>query len=444
MKKILISLCLSSLLLASSYEDGVSAYKAKEYEKAVEFFKASKSEYSNVKMQLLWAKSEEALKRNDSAIAAYERVIALEAENLEAAIKLIELYKKDGQDEEASEIAASFDDRDLTPQQRTALSALLTRSYKDLDKFSGLVSAKVGYDSNIALAPSEESLNAFATSLNLTPFQRNSLPSVRGAYYTQALASFSYLHDLTDVGGWFVKTDITGLAQVNFNESLYNTKYLKVSAALGYKISNTTITFPLSYDFTAYLDRDLLQNYTFTPTVSTLLASRYILSFGLKAHQKRYIPKSVSSYDSESYGVLSSLYYFFGGSYVVGKISYENNSARNENRQIFPPKYIDYDVITSSVATKYRMKNGYIINAEYKVSMKEYDENIYLKDSTNAYIWDNKSRKDIYQKLGLGISKNIFDLTKINAKYRYSNNSTNYEILKYNKHNISIGLEYSF
>ena len=226
--------------MISYYNEGVAAYKAKDYEGAIEFFKASKGEYTNINMQLLWAKSEEALFKQDMAIAAYERVVMLEPKNLEAAIKLIEFYKKNGQDEEATQVASGFDDKDLSPEQRSALSALLSVSNKKLDKFSGFASVKIGYDSNIASRPDEGSLDAFASNLNLTQIQRDQLASVRGAFYSQALVSFSYLHDLTHIGGWFIKSDVTGMAQININESFYNTKYIQASVGVGYKISNTT------------------------------------------------------------------------------------------------------------------------------------------------------------------------------------------------------------
>ncbi len=430
---------------ASSYDEGIKAYKSKDYQSAIEFFKASKEEYANVDMQLLWAKSEEALGRTDSAIAAYERVVELEPKNLETTIKLIEFYKKDGQGEEATQIAKNFDDKDLTPEQRTALSALLSVSYEKLDKFSGLVSLKLGYDSNIASTPDAENLDAFASNLSLTKAQRDSLSDIKATGYSQLLASFSYLHDLKDVGGWFVKADVTGIAQLNFSESLYNTKYIQVSGAVGYKILNTTITLPLLYDFTAYLDNDLLQNYTIAPTISTLIASNYIFDFSLKASQKRYIPQNMSSdYDADSYGALASLYYIFGGSYVVGKISYDKSEALNENRQLFPPKYVDYAVISTSLATKYRIIYDYILDADYKLKIRNYDEKLYLRDSNNIYSWGNDKRKDIYQSIGIGFSKDIFTSAKVTSKYRYSNNSSNCEIADYNKHNISMGIEYSF
>jgi len=79
------------------YQEGVRAYDAKEYEKAASYFKKSKKEYSNVAMQLLWAKSEMALGRINYAISAYERVLMLEPQNLEA-----------------DEVASSFYDKNLS------------------------------------------------------------------------------------------------------------------------------------------------------------------------------------------------------------------------------------------------------------------------------------------------------------------------------------------
>ena len=444
MKRIILSLLSASLLLSSSYEDGVKAYKEKDYKKAIKLFKSSKKEYSNVKMQLLWAKSELALGRKEYATAAYERVMALQPQNLEAALTLVDLYKKDGQDDEAAEVAASFDDKDLTPEQRTSLLNLLNVSYVKMDKFTGLFSTKLGYDSNIASTPHVGDLGLFATTLGLTLAQREALGTIKGTGYSQSLASISYTHDLREKGGWFVNAGATAMTQINFKESLLNTKYAKINAGIGYKVAQTTITLPLSYDFTSYLDKDLLENYTASPVVSTIIASKYILNIGAKASMKRYIPQSMKSYDSDTYGTSASLYYIFGGSYILGKVSYDGNLAVEGGPQTPPPKYLDSSVTSASVATRYRMRYGYVASLDYKLRITQYKDKLYFKDNLGTVTWKNERREDIYQSVGVGLSKDIFNSAKLTSQYRYGENTTNYKVADYEKHNVSVGLEYSF
>ena len=429
---------------SSRYEEGVKAYSEQEYELAIECFRDSKQEYTNAQMQLYWAKSEEKLQRKNYAIAAYERVVSLEPQNLEATMKLIELYKRNGQDEHASKIATEFDDRELTPEQRTALAQLLNANYAKLDKLSARVATKLGYDSNIASTAGDNSLDGFALALNLNPQQREQLKSAHGTMFSQTLASISYTHDLTHQGGWFAKASANAMMQFNSDASLYNTQYIKGSVAIGYKAGNSTITTPIYYSRTHYLNKDLVQNYGLAPTLSTVLSSRYILNFSLKLNEKQYIPSSMSEYDSQSYGVGSSLYYIVGGNYVSAKLSYDATSAKNKSSSVFPPKYIDNKVLGLFLTTLYRLNYGYILNADYKLNLAQYDENYYARDSLGNYYFKDSKRADTYHSLGLLISKYFYKSLKATADYRYSKNSTEYHLSDYDKHILSIGLEYNY
>lgn len=427
----------------SRYKEGVEAYNKQEYKEAIECFMDSRQEYNNAQMQLYWAKSEEKLQRKDYAIAAYERALSLEPQNLEVIMRLVELYKRNNQDEDAVKTVAEFDDRDLTPEQRTVLAKLLSASYVKLDKFSARIATKLGYDSNIASTAGDDSLDEFALLLSLTPEQRTDMKSAEGSGFSQTLASVSYTHDLTHKGGWFVKANANAMAQFNFANSLYDTKYIKGSVALGYKLGNSTITLPLYYNRTHYLKKDLLQNYGLTPTLSSILSSRYILNFGLKLNQKNYIPTSMTGYDSQTYGVDSSLYYIMGKNYVSARLSYDTTSAINANTTVFPPKYIDNRVISLMLSTLYRLDYGYILNANYKLNQTMYDEQYYGKNSSGYYFEDSK-REDTYHSFGIMLNKYIYDSLKIILDYRYTKNSTRYYTSNYDKHILSIGLEYNY
>ncbi len=430
--------------ITSRFKEGVAAYDNQEYKKAVECFGDSKSDYTDAEMQLYWAKSEEKLHRRNHAIAAYERVVVLEPQNLEATMKLVELYKLNLEDEHAQEVASNFDDKDLSPEQRTALAQLLTTNYAKLDKLSAKVATKIGYDSNIASTAGENSLNSFALALSLTPQQRAKLNSSQGTMFSQTLASVSYIHDLTHKGGWFAQASADAMLQFNSDASLYNTKYIKGSVALGYKISNTTITLPLYYAHTHYLDKNLLKNYGVEPSLSSILSSKYILNIGMKLNEKNYIPSSMKEYDSQGYGINSSLYYLFGSNYVSAKVSYDITSAINESNTVYPPKYVDKEVVSLFLTSLYRFKNDYLLKANYKLSYSIYNDNYYAKNSLGNYYFKDSKREDTYHNLGLSFSKYIYKTLKATADYRYSKNSTDYYLSDYDKHILSVGLEYNY
>ena len=442
-KKTTVKKAKNKTLYKSQFEDGKKAYAAKEYQKAIEHFKNSKKEYGNADMQLLWAKSEEKLNRINYAIAAYERVISIEPENLEATMSLIKLYKDNAQDDDASKVAQEFDDKDLTPEQRTVLAQLLSVSHKKLDKLTARIATKMGYDSNIASTALTASLDSFADKMSLSQEQRDALKSAKGTLFSQTLASVSYTHDLENVGGWFAKANANVMMQLNSDAHLFDTRYLKALVALGYKINKTTITVPVSISHTHYLDKDLLQNYGISPTLSSVLSSKYIFNFTLKLDQKKYLQDSMSGYDSQSYGLESSLYYIAGKNYISAKLAYSNTDAAHKKTLILPPKYIDNQVFKLSLAALYRLKHGYTLNASYNLNFTKYDENYYGKKDSVYYL-ENKQREDTNHSLGLIIGKYITKSLKATANTKYTRNKTRYYISDYGKYLLSVGLEYNY
>lgn len=426
---------ISSLLVGSelSYKKGIDSYNNGDYKKAVEFFKASKDKYSSVDMQFLWAESEEKLERIEYAIAGYERILMLDSKNIDASLKLVELYKKTAQNNDAYEIASGIDSKELTTEQKKYLKMLLNKNLTKLYKFNGYLNLNMGYDSNIATRAKERDINIYALDTNLSSTQKNSISSIEGGAYLQSLMKFSYLHDLTHKNGWFVKFDTTAMAQINSYNSLYNTRYIKIDGLLGYKFLQTTLTFPISYDFTYYLNLNLLKGYSFTPTLSTILTPNFIFYTNLKLNQKKYLETKYENYDSSSYGGSCSFYYMFNKNYVMGKILYEKSSLTH-NKKTTSPLYVDYWKLSPSFGIKYSLWSDYILKLNYQFDLKIF------KDDT----YESKKRKDKYQNVSLGILKMLTKSLKVVTKYRYSTNNTNYKIADYDKHNLSVGLEYSF
>jgi len=388
----------------STYQQGMEAYKTKNYPLAIEFFKQSKTEYSNVEMQIVWAKSELARKnRRDYAIAAYERVMMLEPDNVKVAKELVNIYTQNGQEEDANELLGKF--KQLSPK----------KSKKErLGKFSALVGIKLGYDSNIASRPEYNSINQFSQ-------------KIESAWYAQSLFSLNYFHDLEKKYGWFVKLGTTGMLKINSYSTLYNTKYINLNSAIGYKKSTMTITVPISYSFTSYLDKNLLNNYSISPSISATLQSKYILSFIMKTDIKRYIPQVMKSYNSNSYKGIFSVHYLFQKNYLYSKLFYEKNRADD--------KIKNSDEFSSLIGMKYRFETGYMLFSDYTFSAKKYREKV--SNSENR-------REDNNHKIGVKLSKEIFKATTLTLDYTYTKNSSNYNMTDYNKYDTSLGINYRY
>ena len=430
-------LSLGASLEASSYESGKSAYKEKDYERAVHYFKNSFAEYSNVDMQLLWAKSEKELGRPEYVMSAYERIISLEPKNLEVAFNLVELYKEIGQRQEVKKVILNFDDKDFLPHERSTSSKFLAVEYLKADKLSARITSTLGYDSEIGVIELDD--NAYDLIGPLESISKDFGSSL----FSKTTASASYLRDLTDRGDWFIITDVDALVRLDFHESLYNTKSIKAAGTVGYKDGNIMIKIPLEYKFTNYLGKNLLQSYCFSPSVSSILESKYIIDLSIKFLTKKH-PGNLKIYDSSSYALSSSLKYLLGKDYATFGIEYLVNSAKNKDATLLIPSYVDSKLFNFSFDTVYHMKNGYMLTASYMIRVNYFDEKNHSIDSNGMYYLSDKQRKDNSYTLGLGASKDISDKTKITADYYYSRNITPYYASNYDKIVFSIGLEYNF
>lgn len=422
---------------------GENAYKSKNYKGAVENLKKAYSQYSSAYMQLMWASSEDYLGRDEYAISGYERVMALDSKNIEVALRLIELYRINKQDEDANEVAKSLDKNDLTPKQKAELHALMNKIYEKLYKLNARVSSKIGYDSNIASTPLEGSLNNFASSLELTQEQRDALGDIRGTFFSQNLASLVFTHDLSEKDAWFIKTSLLAMAQFNFDESFYNLQYGKVSLAPGYKFGNYSFLLPLNYGRINYLKQDLLQSYGLSPTFTAIIDSKFMLSIVYEHNEKRYLPKKMKFYNSNVDEVSSTFLYFFGKNYFGTKLLYNSELAYNISRIVTTPKYINHHEIGASLLGMYCFENGIILNGVYEFKQKNYDEKLYSIQN-KILEFSDKTRDDSYQNLSFALAKEVYDDLKLIIDYKYTNNSSNYGILNYDKQVVSLGLEYNY
>lgn len=446
MKRNLFGITVLSVLVvtlhAQNRQECKRLYKNKEYEKAKACFKADTSEYGDARMQFFWAKTEEVLGNEDQAISAYERVVELDPKNYEATLKLVRYYTKNGRVEEAKEIVNGFDDRGLTPSQRTALAQLLTPKGKRLERFSAKVYSKMGYDSNIALLGSGHNLDLYAQLLGLTPEQREKLGKIESSVFSRSGVLLSYTNDLQEKGGWFVKVGINGLIQ--FNEvSLYNLKYASVEAALGYKFSKATLTLPLSYAYTYYLEKDLLSSYRFKPVLTFLLASNYIFTIDALAEKKAYFSEKLSYYDSETLGSSASLYYIRSGNYLNLRFGYKNVSTVHDQIEPIPPRYIDGDIYYTSFKVFYRPKPLWSFGATYLFNYLKYDDRLYAKEGSD-YVLLPKRRTDKYHNILLNAGYDLTKRLKLTGEFSYVKNGTDYYIYDYDKNIINIGIEYNY
>ena len=157
------------------------------------------------------------------AQAAYERAILEDDSNVQARLKLASLYNTMQMREQADAVLISLNDTQLTPKQRTSLAALRTTEAESISHFRARVSLDLGYDSNINVSPFSDDL---AT---------NPVDGATATLFTRVRADLSYLHDLSALGGWFLRTDANLYYQNNASAHYYDAAYGRVYGGGGYR-----------------------------------------------------------------------------------------------------------------------------------------------------------------------------------------------------------------
>jgi len=427
MKFIILFIILVAFSLeASNFENGRKAFIEKDYKKAVYFFKKSKKEFLNIEMQYMWAESEESLDRTDYMMAAYERILNLEDRNIETTFKLVDIYSLNGQKQEIKKIILNLDSSDYLPKYRSDIINLVGSNYVKLNHLSTRLTTEIGYDSDPNFTLYEENIKEY--------IQEQKQENLKDSMYAKTAINTSYIYNLDENKALYSKIDINIMNKGHWNNLFYDLKYIKITPEIGYKISNTALSFLVYGDYTYYLERDLVKTYGFVPKISTLIAKKYIFDFDIKYAQRIYIGKNMNMYDSNIYGLSSSLKYIFDRNYIIFDIEYLKNSAKYKNIYSNAPSFVDNQTISFYIDTMFRLNYNFVTNISYKIRLKYFDE----------YDLTDEKRKDRYYDLRVGISRNLSKVVKIFAKFNYDVNIIPEYVTDYDRLTTSIGLEYNF
>ncbi len=157
MKKLIILLL--SLNLFADMAELEKLYEEANYEKAIQQARELKSEYGNPMLHMLWAKSAESLGRLDEAMSAYERVVILDENNLEAKLSLAEIYNKTSRKQLALESKKDLQNYKLTPKQREMLELIKDQEVQSIKAHAKLA---FGYDNNLNVSSLDKKTSSFS------------------------------------------------------------------------------------------------------------------------------------------------------------------------------------------------------------------------------------------------------------------------------------------
>ncbi len=414
MKKTLTLLCAVQITLSAGVPEMQTLYDQKKYEAVIDEAQKSTSEYGDVKLHLLWAKSAEALGKDEMAMSAYERVLMLDPDNVEVRVYMASFYANTNRDELADEMSKSTENYQLTPEQRMSLETL---EKDDLEDFKGSASIAMGYDSNINVSPGDLDLPQFGEAI--------------GARFTQFRANISYTHDLDEKGGWYLRSDADIFYQTNAGESYYNLFAGSANIGLGYRNDLYDALLPVSYGRVNYLDRDLLESVSAAPRINVALSKSLIGNINARYTQRNYLHEADKNRDDTITGIGLGLYWLFEKNFAYMSTNYDDYVAKYSESL----RFTDKETTRITMGINYNIEEWFIARLDYRYRHEKYDDFI----ESSQY-----KRNDDYHQTEFKVSKMLDDTMELSLLYRYIKNNSNYDLAEYTKYITMLGLQYNF
>jgi len=403
MNKLIYLLLFSTITLFASTKHVQQYYDAKKYEKAIKEARVSKNEYSNPQLHLLWAKSAEALGRLDEAMSAYERVIMLDEDNVDARVALAKIYNETNRLALATETKKELDNYQLTPEQRLSLGII---KGEDIDKVKAQVKLSLGHDTNI---------NVSADDANSTLFSRLS-------------ANASYINELGAKKGWYGRGDMKLYYQNNTDAHLYDMFVGGLDIGAGYAGDGYSVYVPIGYSFIQYLDVNMLDQISLAPKINFIIDD-LIINTNVKYAQRKYKQSEHKSMDDTSFGLGAELFYLMGKDFSYVNFLYESFSADNNGSS-----YIDRDAITLSAGINHNFSKDIVTKFDYRYRKGLYDDDVA----------SGEKREDDYHQFEFKASHYLEEKLELYFSDRYVLNKSNYSESDYTKNIAMFGLSLNY
>jgi hypothetical protein len=398
-----------SLHVNLSAKDLKLLFEEKRYK---ECYDTALSEYKldDVSAQNYLSQCAEKLGRDNMAIAALERILFIQTDNIEAMISLTQIYNRLDLDKQKALVTNTLDTYQLTPEQRTRLNTLSLAQRESLSTLNASISLGTGYDSN----------------LNILAASNEEIPSA----YIHFNAALSYIHDLSEKGGWFIVSNLNYLHQSNETNSYYNIDFIIANAGVGYKFSRATLTLPLYYKRLNYLQEDLVQEYGLSSKLDISISKSFILSLDALIAKREFISNSFIPSDFEMWGAGAGGLWLFERDFIYLKALYKDFSPSHNKPSIFTDKQ-NYSFSSGGL---YNLSNTIASKINYLFRQNEY---------SNVFI-DNTKRHDTHHALSLSINYRLSKHYKAIALYKNSANFTNYEFANYRKQLVELSMQYNY
>jgi len=349
------------------------------------------------------------------AQAAYERAILEDEENIQARIKLAELYQNENMPAQSKALLSNIDNTQLTPQQRTSFTALNSEKNTSLSSFNSRISLSVGYDSNININPIDH------TSVTTPEDKIDTL-------FSRATAELSYMHDLSSEGGWYLRSDADLYYQNNTSAHNFDVLYGRIYAGGGYRSENISIYVPLFYDRLNYLDRDLFQENGLRPDLNIQLSSSLILDINALYSTRRYIQDVDKARDDNLFGTGVGLFWLHARDMAYIKTRFTSYISRTDTAPDFTDKTLYYLMFGGI----YSLFDSTDLYADYQLRFGDF------KPTSSGH------RQDYNHDIQVAIEYDLISWLKMRGQYHFLYNDSNLNTAQYQKNEILLGLVYNY
>lgn len=343
------------------------------------------------------------------AIAALERVLFLEPDNVDAMIALLEIYNRLELGKQKSLISDSLRSYQLTPEQRTRLNTLTSAQTQKLSSLSASLSLGGGYDTNLNILPG----------LNVVE-----------SPYLKFNTAVSFVHRLEEEGGWFLTSNLFYLHQSNANDHFFDLDYAKLSGGVGYKFKTSTLTLPIYYRRAHYLHADLVHEYGLEPKMDIALSKSVILTFNGFFGSREFLIDPYKKSDFQMFGGGLGGLWLFGADYLYLKGIYKSFFAAKAQNNPY----------TQKRASLLTAGGNYGLTQKLRSSVQY----IYRYNAYDDFVTTTNRRHDDYHALVLGLDYTLYPHWKLLVTYTNSANFSNYAVAGYRKQISEVLLQYNY
>lgn len=411
MKRIGVGVLVILSLLQAGIAELENLYIKKDYAGVVALAQTLKGDFENPLVHLLWAKSAQALGKNDEAISAYERVLIIDETNTEAQRALYELYVKTFREELALELAQKFGIKSFVKNE-TLLKAKATLAY--------------GYDTNS---------NMSATASDLNEYLGSAVEGVKESFFTRLHLGLRFKEPLEESGKWHLEGNFQTMQQRYQSASHYDMNYGSLGIGIGYEGENYKVSLPLSFSKMDYLDTDLFDEVRFEPSVSINVRDDLIVTLSTPYVLRNYLPKQYDSMSHSSLGFGGSMYYMYEQNYYYASLLYENIGASKSD----PNYFVDRKNIHLAVGTHLALRSPFLFDGEYRYKKGSYEDGNDLKNPASS-----AKRGDDLHQIDVKLSYPFGEYFSAYFSQRLTHNDSNYLLANYEKSVSMFGVGVSY